>query len=138
MQSFTTRRKFLKSMVLNLIFFAVLVTPFRGWGLRKLRTKFSKEEIDILLTHRWKTRTQLRELTFFGKKVYLLNQYYYPEFALNESAWFIWNRLKKTSRYSDLLDAMMVEYEVEKERASEDILLTLGTLWKKNLIEING
>ena len=59
-----------------------------------------------------------------GKTVYDSNGL----FALNELGAFIWDRLAKANSREDLLNAVLVEYEVTPEEAAADIDAFLAKL----------
>lgn len=59
-------------------------------------------------------------------------------FGLNEVGRFVWTRIQSPARVSDLVDALLAEYEVEPEQAESDVLTLLGTLAEKGLIEVQN
>lgn len=55
--------------------------------------------------------------------------------TLNEVGSFLWDQLLQDTAEADLLQAVLEEYEVEAEVASEDIRAFLGKLREANLLE---
>ena len=58
--------------------------------------------------------------------------------GMNEVAAFLWERIAEPTRVSDLLSALLSEYEVDPETARADLLDLLGALRSKGLIEVQG
>lgn len=55
--------------------------------------------------------------------------------TLNDTALFIWNALKEDKTEQQLLDAMLEEYDVDKDTAAADISVFLSKLKDANLVE---
>ncbi|MBP7461090.1 MAG: PqqD family protein, partial [Candidatus Delongbacteria bacterium] len=117
------------------VLLALSLSPFRGWGSRKLKELLSDQDIHRLTTLHAKSRDNLREFPFWGR-VMIINQNYLPLFSLNESAYLIWKHLDGRTSLEQLTGIMQSHYEVESSQAHQDILVLLGTLWKKNLITL--
>lgn len=130
-----TRRIFLKNGFFYSVLLALSLSPFRGWGSRKLKELLSDQDIHRLTTLHAKSRDNLREFPFWGR-VMIINQNYLPLFSLNESAYLIWKHLDGRTSLEQLTGIMQSHYEVESSQAHQDILVLLGTLWKKNLITL--
>ena len=57
-------------------------------------------------------------------------------FALTPVADFIWERLDGSKTLADILDEILVEFNVEKEQASADLLEFIDELNKEKLIKM--
>lgn len=55
--------------------------------------------------------------------------------TLNETGEFIWTFLQEENSEDGLLNAMLEEFEVDKDRASADIASFLEILRKNNMLE---
>lgn len=55
--------------------------------------------------------------------------------SLNESGVLLWNALEKGGSRDDLADALLAEYEVEREQALADVDEFIQTLTKAGCIE---
>ena len=55
--------------------------------------------------------------------------------TLNETGEFIWTFLQKENSEDGLLNAMLEEFEVDRDRASADIASFLEILRKNNMLE---
>ena len=66
-----------------------------------------------------------------GKTVYDSNGL----FVLNELGDFIWEHIPEAESESDLLNAVLAEYEVSSEEAAADISEFLGKLRKLDIID---
>lgn len=129
------RRVFLKNSFFYVILLAISLSPFKGWGYRKLKQLLTDKELQQLMSKKARPQTGLKEIPFFSR-VLIINQNYLPQFFLNESAYLIWKNLDGRRGIKELSEIMLSQYEVKTEQANQDILYLLGSLWKKNLITL--
>lgn len=54
---------------------------------------------------------------------------------LNSVGAFIWNQLETDSTFEEVLEAMLKEYEVDKETAKKDLVFFINELKSSNLLE---
>ena len=54
--------------------------------------------------------------------------------ALNSVGTYIWEFLKETRKINEICDAVMNEFEVERERCEKEILGFIGKLYTENLV----
>ena len=57
-------------------------------------------------------------------------------FGLNKVGTWIWNRIDAPTKLSTLLDALVQEFEVEREVAQGDLLALLKQLEEKQLVRL--
>lgn len=55
--------------------------------------------------------------------------------SLNESAAFLWRRLKEGSEIPLLADTLVKEYDINRELAQKDVEHFVAQLWKSNILE---
>ncbi len=54
--------------------------------------------------------------------------------VLNECGRFLWQQLPKAESEADLVNALLEEYEVERETAAQDVEEFLDSLWKLGIL----
>ncbi len=57
-------------------------------------------------------------------------------YGLNPSGAFIWNLIQESITVTEILDAIMEEYDVEKDTCEHDLMNLLQNLMDKGLIEV--
>ncbi len=57
-------------------------------------------------------------------------------FGLNPIGAFIWNRIQAAARVDEVCDAVIEQYEVDRERCLSDVKSLFQELFDQNLIEV--
>ncbi|MEN4018841.1 MAG: PqqD family protein [Methanobacterium sp.] len=57
-------------------------------------------------------------------------------YGLNPVGAFIWNQIQEPKRVNEIRDAILGEYEVDREACEKDLMQLLGELLDKKLIEV--
>ena len=55
-------------------------------------------------------------------------------FTLNSVGVFIWEQLDGNTKLEDILDSLLVDFEVNREQAEQDILDFIGQVVESNLV----
>lgn len=59
-------------------------------------------------------------------------------YGLNNSGAFIWNLIQEPKTITEIRDAILEEYNVEKDICEQDLMKLLHELLDKGLIEVDG
>ena len=59
-------------------------------------------------------------------------------YMANKVASYIWEAMAEPIKICDLVDALMVKYEVTREQCQEDVALLITTMMDKNLLVMTG
>jgi hypothetical protein len=57
-------------------------------------------------------------------------------FSLNEAGSFIWDFCQQRRSFSEIVDALMKEFDVDRQTAGSDVEILLSELEKNHLLEI--
>ena len=57
-------------------------------------------------------------------------------YGLNTVGAFVWSLIQKPKKVSEIWDAVLLEFEVERERCKQDVLILLRKLAAEGLIEV--
>lgn len=57
-------------------------------------------------------------------------------FSLNKVGAFVWNAIQQPRPVSEVLDAVLGEFEVDRERCSQDLLGLLQELRERQLVKV--
>jgi hypothetical protein len=74
--------------------------------------------------------------TALGNETVILHFQKGSYFGLNEVGSAIWSRLQQPRTVRELCDAVLAEFEVDRERCRQDVLALLERLHSEGLIEI--
>ena len=55
--------------------------------------------------------------------------------TLNDMAGFIWDNLEKETTQEDIVNAVLKDYDIDKEKATQDVAAFLKTLREAGLID---
>jgi len=130
------RRSFLKQISFYMVLFAFILSPLDFFRNRKYKLKLTQEENLLINKARLIIKEKYKEFPLWNQTI-ILNENYKPLFSVNETAYWIWNKIDNRKGFQEIKKDFLREYDVDEKIAVQDLTLLLGQLWKKRLINFS-